>query len=352
LRELSDAYDTISSAPAKGGGSYFAVFSTRSSNTNTESPAKSLLGIPANTTTDKNVEPFAALMHQLGMGANESPLAKALGIRTDTNVPAQRLNAFAGNTSTQTPELRLTIQTAAATVARATEGRFSDSSNGLVGPVHHVSAREGTLFPENLPPTNSLRARSDSDGDVSASPRQDLEQPHNELPLEQPQASPEFLGSRRVPNQWAHFDEFYQSMYPRLLRLGVALVWSKAVAEDHVQDAFAKTYARFATLDEPEAYVRKTLVNEIRVSLRRREMMQRFAPLLRSASTHTDRYTDDSLLKALDSLPLRQRAALILRYYEQCSEQEIAHALNCRPGTVKSLLSRGLASLRKVVDHE
>jgi RNA polymerase sigma factor (sigma-70 family) len=289
-------------------------------------------------------------MHSLGMGANESPLAKALGFQTDPNVPAQHLNAFASNTSTQTPEPQLTIKTADATVARATEGRFSDSSNGLAGPVHHVSASEGTLSPENLAPINSLRARSDSD--ASAAPRQDLEQPHNELPLGQPQASPEFLGSRRAPNQWAHFDEFYQSMYPRLLRLGVALVWSKAVAEDHVQDAFAKTYARFATLEEPEAYVRKTLVNEIRVSFRRREMMQRFAPLLRSASTHTDRYTDDSLLKALDSLPLRQRAALILRYYEQCSEQEIAHALSCRPGTVKSLLSRGLASLRKVVDHE
>jgi RNA polymerase sigma-70 factor (sigma-E family) len=150
---------------------------------------------------------------------------------------------------------------------------------------------------------------------------------------------------------WDSFDEFYAAAYPRLLRLGVALVWSKATAEDHLQNAFVKTYARFATLDEPEAYVRKTLVNEVRISFRRQQMTQRFAPLLRSTVIQTDRYTDDSLLKALDSLPLRQRAAVILRYYEQCSEQEIAHALNCRPGTVKSLLSRGLASLRKVVDQ-
>ena len=284
------------------------------------------------------------------MGANESPQANVFGFQTDANVPAQRLNAFASDTLAQTPERRQTVQTTDATVTRAPEGRFSGSSKGLIGPVHHVSAREGTLSPENLPPINSLRARTDRG--MSASPHQDLEQPQNALPVYQLQGSPEFLGSRRAPNQWANFDEFYQSMYPRLLRLGVALIWSKALAEDHVQDAFAKTYARFATLDEPEAYVRKTLVNEIRVSFRRREMMQRFAPLLRSASTHTDRYTDDSLLKALDSLPLRQRAAVILRYYEQCSEHEIAHALNCRPGTVKSLLSRGLASLRKVVDHE
>jgi RNA polymerase sigma factor (sigma-70 family) len=114
----------------------------------------------------------------------------------------------------------------------------------------------------------------------------------------------------------------------------------------------AKTYAHFATLDEPEAYVRKSLVNEVRIAFRRKQMMQRFAPLLRSSHLHSDRYTDHSLLKALDSLPMRQRTAVILRYYEQCSEQEIAHALTCKPGTVKSLLSRGLASLRKVVDYE
>jgi RNA polymerase sigma-70 factor (sigma-E family) len=265
------------------------------------------------------------------------------------------------------PEKWLTMQPVDATVALADEGRFSDGSKGRIGPINPASAREGTLFPKNLPPTNSLRSRSDSNvspdseqvlmspdsGQILISPStpQEVKEPENELPLQQKQGSSEFSSSQRAPHQWANFDEFYQFTYPRLLRLGVALVWSRAAAEDHVQDAFAKTYARFATLDEPEAYVRKTLVNEVRISFRRREMMQRFAPLLRSATTQTDRYTDDSLLKALDSLPLRQRAAVILRYYEQCTEQEIAHALNCRPGTVKSLLSRGLASLRKVVDQ-
>ncbi len=174
----------------------------------------------------------------------------------------------------------------------------------------------------------------------SAEPRASFQQTHDRD-----------LTSETYRAPWGSFEEFYEAAYPRLLRLSVALVWSRAIAEDHVQDAFAKTYARFATLDEPEAYVRRTLVNEVRISFRRKQMMLRFAPLLRSAPSHSDRYTDDSLLKGLDSLPIRQRTAVILRYYEQCSEQEIAHALNCRPGTVKSLLSRGLASLRKVVDH-
>jgi DNA-directed RNA polymerase specialized sigma24 family protein len=76
----------------------------------------------------------------------------------------------------------------------------------------------------------------------------------------------------QAPGRSQSFEEFYESAYPRLLRLGVALVWSKTIAEDHVQDAFAKTYARYATLDEPEAYVRKTLVNEVRISFRRAQM--------------------------------------------------------------------------------
>jgi RNA polymerase sigma factor (sigma-70 family) len=233
-------------------------------------------------------------------------------------------------------------------LGRAFAGSLRSGSTG--SPVEYLSMREGAMFPEELHPSQNPLAGSAPTGDFLQ-----IRQPDQVTDWSPPTqhtsiSGPPDIGVPRT--HWDNFDEFYAAVYPRLLRLGVALVWSKAMAEDHLQDAFAKTYARFATLDEPEAYVRKTLVNEVRISFRRQQMTQRFAPLLRSTVIQTDRYTDDSLLKALDSLPLRQRAAVILRYYEQCSEQEIAHALNCRPGTVKSLLSRGLASLRKVVEHE
>ncbi len=143
------------------------------------------------------------------------------------------------------------------------------------------------------------------------------------------------------------FDEFYALTQPRMLRLAVALVSSRTLAEDVVQDAFASSYARFASLDHPEAYVRRCVVNHAYGVFRRLRVARSKEPMLVDAP-HQPEY--DTLLAVLDRLPGRQRAALILRYYEQCSEQEIAAALHCRPGTVKSLLSRGLAALREVIE--
>jgi RNA polymerase sigma factor (sigma-70 family) len=226
------------------------------------------------------------------------------------------------------------------TTNRSDSGQLDLTSDNLGTLADNSCCREGAVSPNELSQDTQLDQRTTNCGS-QLDPSTGL--------FAEPQV--QHRADEFVAPGWQNFDEFYQSTYPRMLRLAVALVWSKAVAEDHVQDSYAKTYARFANLDEPAAYVRKTLVNEVRIAFRRQQMMQRFAPLLRSAEFHSDRYTDDSLLKSLDSLPMRQRTAVILRYYEQCSEQEIAHALNCRPGTVKSLLSRGLASLRKVVDQ-
>jgi RNA polymerase sigma-70 factor (sigma-E family) len=145
----------------------------------------------------------------------------------------------------------------------------------------------------------------------------------------------------------AAFDEFYALTQPRMLRLAVALVSSRPVAEDIVQDAYAASYARFASLEMPEAYVRRAVVNRAHGLFRRRRVARSKEPLLVDDPHHPEY---DTLLAVLDRLPARQRAALILRYYEQCSEHEIAAALNCRPGTVKSLLSRGLAALREVIE--
>ena len=143
------------------------------------------------------------------------------------------------------------------------------------------------------------------------------------------------------------FDEFYALTKPRMLRLAVALVSSRSLAEDIVQDAFASSYARFASLDHPEAYVRRSVVNRAYGVFRRRGVARSKEPILLDAPHHPEY---DTILALVDRLPARQRAALVLRYYEQCSEQEIAAALNCRPGTVKSLLSRGIAALRKVIE--
>jgi RNA polymerase sigma-70 factor (sigma-E family) len=145
------------------------------------------------------------------------------------------------------------------------------------------------------------------------------------------------------------FEEFYERTQPKMVRLAIALVASRTLAEDLVQDAYANSYARFASLDDPEAYVRRAVVNSVHGVFRHRRVVRLKAPLLREPDHPSEH---DTMLGVLDALPVRQRSTLILRYYEQCSEAEIAVALGCRPGTVKSLLSRGLAALREVVDHD
>ncbi len=149
------------------------------------------------------------------------------------------------------------------------------------------------------------------------------------------------------------YDEFYAGLRPRLVRTAYAVCGDLGVAEDAVQTAFAKAYRswrRISRLDSPEAYVRKMAVNEV-LNTRRRAYARREvarADMLDAAGADAgdDVLDRDEVWSAVLSLPPRQRAVLALRYYEDLSEQQIAEALGCRPGTVKSQASAALATLR------
>lgn len=156
-------------------------------------------------------------------------------------------------------------------------------------------------------------------------------------------------GAVASANNRQSFEEFYSDSYPRMLRLAVALLPARQAAEDVVQDAYLQCYARFPFLDTPEAYVRRSVVNMATGFFRRRGMAGRRMQLLVQPEYHPEH---DTMLAVLDALPPRQQAAIVLRFYEQCTEAEIAAALRCRPGTVKSLLSRGIAALREVLQHD
>ena len=154
------------------------------------------------------------------------------------------------------------------------------------------------------------------------------------------------------------YDDVYAALWPRLLRTAYAVSGDLGVAEDAVQTAFAKAYRswrRVSRLETPEAYVRRMVVNEVlndRRRARRRHEITSDAPPERAVlGGHDDALGDDSLWRAVTSLPPRQRAVLVLRYYEDLSEQQIADALGCRPGTVKSQASAALATLRTRVEH-
>lgn len=159
---------------------------------------------------------------------------------------------------------------------------------------------------------------------------------------------PLLIENERIAER-ATFETFFRSTYPRMVRLATMMVGSPSTAEDLTQEAFTKLYARFAKVDDPHAYLRTAVVNGCRGSFRKRVILDRFLPLLVTDAATTDH---DPLLSILDRLPARQKAAIILKFCDRCSEAEIAQTLGCRPGTVKSLLSRGLDTLRQEQAHD
>jgi RNA polymerase sigma-70 factor (sigma-E family) len=141
------------------------------------------------------------------------------------------------------------------------------------------------------------------------------------------------------------FAGFYKAEYPGMVRLAHALTGSAEVAEDVAQDAFARILGRTDGLESPGGYLRTTVVNLCRDRERRRRRERRMAPP--SVYPVTLSLGASEVVDVLLRLPYRQRAVLVLRYWGDWSEFEIAEVLGCRPGTVKTLASRGLARLRK-----
>jgi RNA polymerase sigma-70 factor (sigma-E family) len=147
------------------------------------------------------------------------------------------------------------------------------------------------------------------------------------------------------------FREYVAARGPALSRLAYLLTGSHADADDLVQQALAKAYARWshiARLDSPDAYVRRIMANQ-NVSwwrARRRERLTDRTPDEVVPDSAAQQATADLIRGAVRSLPPRQRAAVVFRYYEDLDDAAIAAALGCSVGTVRSQISRALASLR------
>jgi RNA polymerase sigma-70 factor (sigma-E family) len=146
----------------------------------------------------------------------------------------------------------------------------------------------------------------------------------------------------------------------RLMAIAVALSGSRADAEDLLQAALERLLrSRPGVTNDTEAYLRRTLYNLAADGWRRRGAWRRKVPLLRAEHTAgADARGDgtaavdlrDQLVRLLRQLPPRQRAVIVLRYWEQLSEAEAAEMLGCSEGTVKSAASRGLRRLRELAD--
>jgi RNA polymerase sigma-70 factor (sigma-E family) len=164
-----------------------------------------------------------------------------------------------------------------------------------------------------------------------------------------------------TPATWdadAAVTELYTAHYRSLVRLAVLFVRDVETAEEVVQDSFVAMHGAWRRLRDPDralAYLRQTIVNRSRTALRRRRTVEKHAPDALDdvpSAEHSALRTleHDRIMAALHGLARRQREVLVLRYYADLSEAEIADALRISRGAVKSHASRGMAALRSSLE--
>ncbi|HWF53633.1 MAG TPA: SigE family RNA polymerase sigma factor [Solirubrobacteraceae bacterium] len=153
------------------------------------------------------------------------------------------------------------------------------------------------------------------------------------------------------------FDRFVADSAPALLRAGYLIVWDLQDAEDLVQETFvklAKRWPRVRSMEHQVAYARRILLNlaldgSTKRARRRDELAGELPDVRVAPDAESAVDTQDELVRALATLPPRQRAVLVLRYFLDLPEAEVAEALQCSLGTVKSTASRGLARLQETL---
>jgi len=159
-----------------------------------------------------------------------------------------------------------------------------------------------------------------------------------------------------MTDELSDFDAFALASAPRMRRLAFLLTGDEHHAEDLAQIALAKIYfswRRLQSADAPDAYARRVLINAASTWRRRRwrgELPVAVLPELGRAEPSAEER--DVLVRALRQLPVRQRAVLVLRFYEDLPEAQVAAILGVPVGTVKSQQSRGLARLRALLGDE
>ena len=150
----------------------------------------------------------------------------------------------------------------------------------------------------------------------------------------------------------------YAAHYRSLVRLAALLLQDNGGAEEVVQDAFVAMHGAWRRLRDPEralAYLRQSVVNRSRSTLRRRSVAARHVPAVAPDAASAEHgalaaLERQALVDAVRALPRRQREAIVLRYYADLSEAEIATAMGVSTGSVKTHTSRGVAALRRALE--
>jgi len=145
------------------------------------------------------------------------------------------------------------------------------------------------------------------------------------------------------PQQISEFDAIYRTHASSLKQVAFLITGSDAAAEDAVHEVFLRCADRLGRLDHPLSYLRAAVVNECRKQHRRRQLEHSAEPPPEAEQLP---YETIETLEALNGLSARKRTAVVLRYFVDIPDTEIAEILRCRPSTVSSLIRRALMDLR------
>lgn len=173
-----------------------------------------------------------------------------------------------------------------------------------------------------------------------------------------PPKPPNAEGAMAAGTTVDHLTETYQAHYRSLLGLAALLLDDTASCEDVVQEAFIRVHAARKRVREPEktlAYLRQTVVNLSRSTLRRRilglKLLSKPMPDMASAEESAyEQLERDQLIRSMRGLQRRQREVLVLRYFADMTEAQVAEALGISIGSVKAYGSRGIAALRVAME--
>lgn len=148
----------------------------------------------------------------------------------------------------------------------------------------------------------------------------------------------------------AEFARFYRDTYAEMERVAFLLSGSSAAAADLSHDCYVELYRRWGTVTSPRAYVRRSIAHAAATRHARRQREQRD---WRAASTLRDDREDglEYLADAIAALPHRQRAVIVLKFYCDLTEAQIADATGMRPGSVGPTVARALARLGKEIER-
>ncbi len=154
----------------------------------------------------------------------------------------------------------------------------------------------------------------------------------------------------------SRLEDLYERHAPAAVRLAFLITSDRELSRDVVQDAFVRVAGRFGHLRFPDAfdlYLRRTVVNLCMSHFRHQRVerghLEREAKSPAQVAEQPEFGTRDELRRALQRLPARQRTAIVLRYYEDLTEDGVASAMRCSIPAARSLISRGMETLRTIV---